>query len=94
MADDESTDTPVVAINVTNDFAVHHGRNLPNHIRTHQGQPTYVRIGNPQAMIFRTNQQVYRFIGHLLKNADLADLADEEGAHDYDDVVTAILESE
>lgn len=83
MEDDEL----LPPINVQNEHAVFSGQNLPNHSTTQAGRGKFVAAGGLQ---FRTNQQIYRFCAHLLKEAQTAGLPNETGDHSFYDVMEAV----
>lgn len=79
---------PIYPVDTTNEYAVHSGQNLPNHVTTLEGRGKYVRTGLSGPLLFRTKQSVYRLCAHLLTLAET--LPDEPGEHTYDEVEEAI----
>lgn len=85
MADDDT-------LNVSNEFAVNSGTNMPNHSMSMRGRGKYVQVGTGTPPVLRTRQEVYRFVAHLLHHADLIDLPDEPDAVELDDLIAAICD--
>ena len=79
---------PLEDVNVTNEFGLSVGNNLPNHSRSVGGRTKYVTpVQHP---IFRTKQSAYRFMGYLESLAEV--LPDEDKAHTREQVLKAIRE--
>jgi len=87
MADEESA---LSAEDVRNEFMINSGQNLPNHSESMRGRGKFVQTGTGIPPVFRTRQQVGRFVGHLFKHMDAIDLPDEDDAPDLDSVIAAI----
>lgn len=88
---DESTEDVEFPIDVTNQFGLSVGENLPNHTLSQQGRGKFVRPMVLTPPTFRTRQEAFRFAAWLLALADT--LPDEDGAHEFEDVYAAILDT-
>lgn len=91
--DSESFDegTPAVEeipVNTLNEWAISSGRNLDNHSASLAGRSAFIRQGHPQVPTFRTKQAAFRYAAYLVTMAEL--LPDEDGAHEYEEVLHAI----
>lgn len=75
-------------IQTQNEYAVHTGQNMENHTASLAGKSKYVKVGSLVSPTFRTRQEIYRFVSWLLVMAPT--LPDEEGEHDFDNVLEAI----
>lgn len=76
-----------IQIDVTNEFALHTGTNLPNHSTTLSGRGKFVRVGSERPL-FRTKQSAYRFAAWLLVMSDV--LPDEDAAVSFEEVLDAV----
>lgn len=82
-----------VEIKTDNEFQVKSGKNSANHTSHARGRERYVSypwMGNP---VFRERQPLYRFIAHLLTQAET--LPDEEGQEGitFEQVLEAVQNS-
>lgn len=84
-----------LAVRVDNEFGLVKGENLPNHTASMRKRGAFVMatagdIGY-RGLVFRTKQQAYRFVAHLLALAD--SLPDEDGEHELSIVQNAVESS-
>lgn len=78
-----------LAVRVDNEFGLINGENMPNHTAAMQGRGKFVmQTVNSRATIYRTKQQSYRYIAHLLKLSDT--LPDEDGEHTLAEIQAAL----
>jgi hypothetical protein len=76
-----------IAIDTTNEYALHSGTNMPNHSTTLSGRGKFVRTG-AERPIFRTKQAAYRYAAWLLCLAEA--LPDEDDAVSFEQVLEAV----
>jgi hypothetical protein len=83
-----------VIIDITNEFALHTGQNLPNHTSSLEGRGKFVRVGYPAPVIFRSKQEVYRFCAYALSMAEtLPDETVGPVAHSFEQIQEAVNDS-
>lgn len=75
-------------VNTINEWMLSYGSNMDNHSYTLAGRGKFVKVGRPDTVIFRTQQEIYRFCAHLMAQAVL--LPHEEGEHTFEEVQHAI----
>lgn len=81
-----------IAVRVDNEFGLVAGSNLPNHTASMAGRGQYVMVTqNQRGLQFRTRQQAYRLVAHLLALTDT--LPDEDGEHTLEQVQQAVESS-
>lgn len=89
---DLTTDAPTATeVDITNEFALHSGVNLPNHSTTLAGRGKFVRVGLSGPLVFRTKQQAYRFAAHLVSKAEI--LPGEDSDVSFEEVLDAVHNS-
>lgn len=83
----------IYPVNTDNQFTIAVGENLPNHSESLKGRAKFVRVTEPtrHGVIFRTQQEVYRFCAHLLRNAGT--LPSEPGDHSLAEIQEALEET-
>lgn len=84
----QSEEEPDYSVNTLNEFAINAGQNLPNHSTSMAGRGKFVRVGDPKPVIFRTQQEAFRFCAWVLTLADT--LPSEAGGHSFETVLDAI----
>lgn len=91
--EDDFADRELYPINTENQFTIAVGENLPNHSESLKGRAKFVRVTEPtrHGVIFRTQQEVYRFCAHLLRNAGT--LPSEPGDHSLAEIQEALEEA-
>lgn len=92
MAEKDTVDPAIeeVPVDITNFFAAHAGSNMAQSTWAQQGRGKWVSIGANIPVVCRTKQAAYRLAAWLVALAEENELPDEEGAHDFDTVLTAI----
>lgn len=79
-------------ISVENVHGVRIGANLPFHTTTKQGRGTFITtsgVGNP---VFRTRQEVYRYMAWLLLYTPA--LPDEDPNHSFECIIDAVKKAQ
>lgn len=69
-------------VETLNDYALHAGKNLPNHSTSMAGLGKFVTQGVPTVPLFRTKQDAYRYAAWLCTLAEVV-LPDAPGCHDH-----------
>lgn len=78
----------VFPVDTLNEFVMMSGQNMPNHTTSQAGRGKFIKIGVPDSPVFRTKQQLYRFVAYAMAMAFV--LPDEDGQHTYEEVEHAI----
>lgn len=77
-----------VPVNTLNEYAICSGQNMDNTTFAMNGRAKFIRQGQPSVPTFRTKQAAFRYAAYLITMAEI--LPDEEGAHDFEEVIHAI----
>lgn len=89
--DDLILDEEEQVIDTTNEWALHTGKNLPNHSESLRGRGTFIKVGDATNLVIRTKQKAYRLAAWLVTLADT--LPDEDPAHEFNDILSAVENS-
>ena len=86
--DSETPSAEEIPVNTLNEWAISSGQNMENTTYAMNDRAKFIRQGDPRVPTFRTKQEAFRYAAYLVTMAAL--LPDEEGAHDFEEVIHAI----
>lgn len=80
-------------VNTANDYGLGVGKNLDNHSTSLAGRGKFVRQTMPSLPTFRTRQEAFRYAAWLLVLTEAQQLPDEDGAHEFEEVLDAVQQT-